>query len=265
MGKGGTNNQKLFLEIEKLNEVVKQSGTHIATIQKELNDTQWYLGEEKAKSQRLQEDVRDKIHYIQGLEEELQNLRRRHEESEWYLGEEKERRAQLEVTLQSAEQKCEDMEFQLNEMRARYDAIQKELNDTQWYLGEERGWRQKLEEQVRTYVNFEKRRYPRFSVDLPMEYTWGDSVAKQGRVINVSESGLLVYCAEQMEIGQALRLKLFFPSGSELNMMEIVNKVVWMDVYKGKDWGDYRSGVKFVDISPVDVDKLKSFLVSLPQ
>jgi len=114
-------------------------------------------------------------------------------------------------------------------------------------------------------VNFEKRRYPRFSVDLPMEYTGRDLVAKQGRVINVSESGLLVYCAEQMEIGQALRLKLFFPSGSELNMMEIVNKVVWMDVYKEKDWGDYRSGVKFVDISPVDVDKLKSFLVSLPQ
>ena len=114
-------------------------------------------------------------------------------------------------------------------------------------------------------VNFEKRRYPRFSVDLPMEYTWRDLVAKQGRVINVSESGLLVYCPEQMEIGQALRLKLFFPSGSELNMMEIVNQVVWMDVHKEKDWGDYRSGVKFVDISPVDVDKLKSFLVSLPQ
>ena len=114
-------------------------------------------------------------------------------------------------------------------------------------------------------VNFEKRRYPRFNVDLPMEYTWRDLVAKQGRVINASQSGLLVYCSEQMEIGQALRLKLFFPSGSELNMMEIVNKVVWMDVYKGQDWGDYRSGVKFMDISPVDVDKLKSFLVSLPQ
>jgi c-di-GMP-binding flagellar brake protein YcgR len=114
-------------------------------------------------------------------------------------------------------------------------------------------------------VNFEKRRYPRFSVDLPMEYTRRHLVAKQGRVSNVSESGLLVYCAEQIQIGQALRLKLFFPSGSELNMMEMVNKVVWMDVYKGKDWGDYRSGVKFVEISPADVDKLKSFLVSLPQ
>ena len=58
MGKGGTNNQKLFLEIEKLNEVVKQSGTHIATIQKEFNDTQWYLGEERGWRQKLEEQVR---------------------------------------------------------------------------------------------------------------------------------------------------------------------------------------------------------------
>jgi hypothetical protein len=112
-------------------------------------------------------------------------------------------------------------------------------------------------------LHFEKRRYPRFSVDLPMEYTRKDLVAKQGRVINVSEGGLLVYFSEQMEIGQALRMKLFSPSGSELNMMEIVNQVVWMDVHKGKGWGGYQSGLKFVDISPVDLDKLKSFLVSL--
>jgi chromosome segregation ATPase len=145
----GDNNQRLVPDVEKLGEAMKQSRTDTVAIQKELNDTQWYLGEEKAKSNRLQEEVRDKIYYIQGLEEELQNLRRRYEESEWYLGEEKARRAQLEVALQNAEQKCKDMELQLTEMRARYDALQKELNDTQWYLGEERGWRQKLEEQKR--------------------------------------------------------------------------------------------------------------------
>jgi hypothetical protein len=66
-----------------------------------------------------------------------------------------------------------------------------------------------------------------------------------------------------MEIGQALRMKLFSPSSSELNMMEIVSQVVWMDVHKGKGWVGYWSGLKFVDISPVDLDKLKSFLVSL--
>ena len=114
-------------------------------------------------------------------------------------------------------------------------------------------------------LNFEKRRYPRFGVDLPVEYTRRDWVAKQGRVINASEGGLLVNLPEQMEIGQPLRLKLFFGFGSELNMMEIVNQVVWVDVHTGKDWGDYRSGVKFVDTSPVHLDKLKKFLVSLQQ
>jgi len=88
-------------------------------------------------------------------------------------------------------------------------------------------------------LNFEKRRYPRFSVDLPVEYTRKDLVVKQGRVINASEGGLLVYFPEQMEIGQHLRLKFFFTSGSELNMMEIVNQVVWMDVQMVKDWKDW--------------------------
>jgi hypothetical protein len=111
--------------------------------------------------------------------------------------------------------------------------------------------------------NFEKRRYPRFRVDLPVEYTRKDLVVKQGRVINASEGGLLVCFAEQMDIGQHLRLKLFFTSGSELNMMEIMNQVVRMDVYRGKDWKDYRTGVKFVDMSLEDQCTLKMFLSSL--
>ena len=112
-------------------------------------------------------------------------------------------------------------------------------------------------------LNFEKRRYPRFSVDFPMEYTRKHLVVKQGRVINASEGGLLVYFPEQMEIGQHLRLKLFLTSGSELNMMEVVNRVVRMDVDSGKDWGDYRTGVEFVDISLEDQCKMKMFLSNL--
>ena len=114
-------------------------------------------------------------------------------------------------------------------------------------------------------MNFEKRRYPRFSVDLPTEYTRRDLVAKRGRVINASEGGLLVYFPEQMEIGQALRLKLFFPSGSELDMMEIVSQVIWVDVYTRKDWGDYRCGVNFIEVSPEDMTKLKNLLGGLSE
>jgi metallophosphoesterase superfamily enzyme len=66
-----------------------------------------------------------------------------------------------------------------------------------------------------------------------------------------------------MEIGQHLRLKLFFASGSELNAIEIIAEVVWMDIHLGKGWGDYRSGVKFVDISSEDLNRLNNFLRSL--
>jgi len=113
-------------------------------------------------------------------------------------------------------------------------------------------------------VNFEKRGHPRFKVDLPIEYSQVNSpIGQTGRVVNASEGGLLVYLPEKMEIGQHLQLKLFFVSGSELNTIEMLTEVVWRDIHLGKNWGDYRSGVKFVDISTADLKRLKDFLVSL--
>ena len=112
-------------------------------------------------------------------------------------------------------------------------------------------------------VPFEKRRHPRFAVDLPIEYRRRDLVDKYVRVINVSESGLSVYLSEQMEVGQCLRTKLFFPFGSELNFIELVTQVVWTDIHPEKDWGDYRAGIRFIDISPADLSNLRNYLASL--
>ena len=113
-------------------------------------------------------------------------------------------------------------------------------------------------------VNFERRKYPRVNVDLPVEYYRTDlTTHHNGRAINASEEGLLLYLPEQMEIDQHLRLKLFFTSGSELNTAEILVKVVWVDIYPEKNWGDYRTGVSFMDVSPEDMTKLRNFLRSL--
>jgi c-di-GMP-binding flagellar brake protein YcgR len=113
-------------------------------------------------------------------------------------------------------------------------------------------------------VNFERRGYPRFTVDLPIEYYQINApINHTGRATNASEGGLLVYLPEKMEIGQHLRLKLFFASGSELNTIEMLAEVVWRDIHLGKGGGDYRCGVKFVDISTEDLDRLKNFLMSL--
>jgi hypothetical protein len=112
-------------------------------------------------------------------------------------------------------------------------------------------------------VNFEKRKHPRFSVDLPIEYSRTDLSVEQGRAINASEGGLLLYLPEQVGMGHHLKLKLFFTMGSELNAIETVVEVVWVDMLLERDRGDYRTGVRFVEISTEDVGRLKNFLKSL--
>jgi c-di-GMP-binding flagellar brake protein YcgR len=115
-------------------------------------------------------------------------------------------------------------------------------------------------------VNLERRRHPRFSIDLPIEYQLIPSViSHKGRALNASEGGLLLYLPQPIEIGQHLRIKLFFVSGSHLNSIEVMGEVVWMDIHLGKEWGDYRCGVKFTDIHIDDLNKLKNFLKSLSE
>jgi c-di-GMP-binding flagellar brake protein YcgR len=127
-----------------------------------------------------------------------------------------------------------------------------------------------MEEKERKFhygiVNFERRKHPRFNIDLPIEYSLLPSpVSHPGRALNASEGGLLVYLSEKVEMNQLLQLKLFSPSGSELNGVELIAEVVWMDMHLGKDWGDYRCGLRFVDISPEGLNKLKRFLRSLSE
>ena len=112
-------------------------------------------------------------------------------------------------------------------------------------------------------VNFEKRKHPRFNLDLPIEYSRTDLFVKHGRAVNASEGGLLLYFPEQMEIGQHLEIKLFLTSGSKMNTIEALVQVVWIDIHLGEGWGDYRTGVKFVDITPEDLNELTNFLRSL--
>jgi c-di-GMP-binding flagellar brake protein YcgR len=115
-------------------------------------------------------------------------------------------------------------------------------------------------------VNLERRKYPRFTVNLPIEYLRLDSSTRYtGRVLNASEGGLLLYLPEQMEMGQDLKIKLFFTSGVELNTVELLAQVVWTDIHLGKGWGDYRTGVKFIDISSENLNQLKNFLRILSQ
>ena len=112
-------------------------------------------------------------------------------------------------------------------------------------------------------ANFERRKHPRFSVDLPVEYRKIDaSKSHPAHTGDVSEGGLLLYVSEPFEIGQELTLKLFFASGAELNSAEAHVQVVWKDVHMEND-NPNRIGVKFVEISSADMNSLKGFLNQL--
>ncbi len=107
----------------------------------------------------------------------------------------------------------------------------------------------------------EKRKYPRFNIDLPLEYRVLDSPrAHGGLVINASESGLLVHSANDMAVGTRLSIAVLFPKGFELDNFEVVAEVVWKDIHLTDNRDGYKFGLKFIQILEEDHQKLKRLL-----
>ena len=106
----------------------------------------------------------------------------------------------------------------------------------------------------------DKRRYPRFNLDLPLEYQETDSPhSRAALVVNASESGFLVHSIKDMPVGTKLKVTVLFPKGFELANLEVIAEIVWKDIH----WGDldgYQFGLKFVGILQEDHRKLKQIL-----
>jgi c-di-GMP-binding flagellar brake protein YcgR len=109
-------------------------------------------------------------------------------------------------------------------------------------------------------VNFERRRSPRFSVDLPIEYSRiEDSEKNPARTCNASEGGLMLLLGQKLEVGQSLKIKIFFHSEPRLHSLEVKGKVAWTEIPFPRE-GDYRCGVQFTQIAPEDLAQLRQFL-----
>lgn len=107
----------------------------------------------------------------------------------------------------------------------------------------------------------EKRKYPRFSVELPLDYSRLDG--KQtlgGMVANASEGGLLVYLPERVEMGALLKIEIFYVRGLELDTIKAVAKVVWCDLAARESWGEHRYGLQFQSIDEKDFNRLTTLL-----
>jgi hypothetical protein len=115
-------------------------------------------------------------------------------------------------------------------------------------------------------VDFQRRRHPRFDVDLPLEYNEvNSSITRHARALNLSEGGMLIHSAEQLEIGRQMKSRLSFPLGSEMNTIEMQAEVVWTKTSSNGTWRDYQSGLRFLGALPKDKAKLTHLFISLSE
>lgn len=107
----------------------------------------------------------------------------------------------------------------------------------------------------------EKRKYPRFSAELPLDYARVNAKETYGGIAaNASEGGLLVYLPEKIDVGALLKIELFYAKGLEFNTIRAVAKIVWYDLAARESWGEHRYGLQFQQIEREDFERLKSLL-----
>ena len=103
----------------------------------------------------------------------------------------------------------------------------------------------------------ERRKHPRFVVELPLDYCRVDGSEIYGGIVaNASEGGLLVYLPERFDVGQVLQIQIFYVKDLEFNMIKGLAKVVWSDLAARESWGEYRYGVQFLSIGEQEFGKL---------
>lgn len=109
----------------------------------------------------------------------------------------------------------------------------------------------------------ERRRFPRYSVELPLGYSHVDGKELYGGIVaNAGEGGILVYLPERAELGTLLKIEILYAKGLELDKIEAVGKITWVDL-AARENGDYRYGLQFQSITEGDFDRLVTLLREL--
>ncbi len=107
----------------------------------------------------------------------------------------------------------------------------------------------------------DRRQYPRFFLDLPLEYLVTNTPkAHGGLVVNVSEIGLLIRSVKNLPIGTELKIVVLFPKEYELTNFEVLAQIVRKDPLWEEDWEGYEYGLKFIRILEEDRRKLRQIL-----
>ena len=109
----------------------------------------------------------------------------------------------------------------------------------------------------------ERRKYPRVSINLPLEYRESDDSSPEGGVVsNLSEIGMLIYSIKDIPIGSEFKTVVFFSNGFKFDGFRVIARAIWKDFHLETDWKGYKYGLEFVQILEDDHWKLLNLLGS---
>ena len=104
----------------------------------------------------------------------------------------------------------------------------------------------------------EVRQYTRVLLHLPVEYYVNNpKIPRLGHTTNLSPGGVMLNIPEKLDIGQSISLAIFVSLGKSVEAIKVSSQVIWV-AGEEKD-GGFRSGVKFIDLSANDRNKLERF------
>lgn len=107
----------------------------------------------------------------------------------------------------------------------------------------------------------EKRKHPRFYLNLPIEFRVKDAPSVHGAmVVNASETGLLMQSSNNVPVGTTLNIAVLFSKGFELANFEVLAEVVWTKIHSDEGQKVYQSGIRFIKVLVEDHQKLKHLL-----
>ena len=107
----------------------------------------------------------------------------------------------------------------------------------------------------------ERRRYPRFFIDLPAEYRdMDDSCLRGAIVVNASEGGFLIESPRDIPAGTELSITVLYLKECELANFKVTAKIVRKGPYWKRDWKGYQYGLELIQILDEDRWKLSILL-----
>jgi c-di-GMP-binding flagellar brake protein YcgR len=106
----------------------------------------------------------------------------------------------------------------------------------------------------------ERRKYPRFTVELPLDYSIENKDHYGGVAVNASRGGVIVYLPVAIAVGTSLDVEIIFVKGFELSSIRARGKVVWSSLAPKAIWGEYRYGLEFEKFQEGDLPKLRALL-----